>query len=250
MTSKMKRTDIYTLLPSDIKADWADNGSREFMPSESEIINMMDSLRKEGQLQPVVIGRDGNNIYLKMGFCRHLAMSRINEENAAAGKELMRIKCTLKNGNEEDSYRQNIVENLHRSSLSPIDIAHQIRKWQEIYGKTDEYILDLYKVGNKPRSASWLSQHKSLLNLDYDLQKRIHYGEFTFTEAVKLASLDREARKKVLNQYETDNASTEADPVAKPRKTNINKAAQSVGLKVRRTQKEVREALEMLSGGS
>lgn len=294
-----KRGNSYFVLPRNINADWSSNGSREFEPSEEEIQNMVKSLREEGQLQPVVIGLDKAEPYLKMGFCRHKAMTRINEENVKAGMPEIPLECVIADGNEEDSFRRNIIENLHRNELSAIDIAHQIRKWQDIYKKPDAFILELYGTPNKPRSISWLAQHRTLLNLEYELQKRVHYGEFTFTEAVKLASYDKETRTKVLAQYEAEKAkieesaavetvtapatttataatvssgsvtevegtTTEAPAtapatVAAPaeakgraasKKPSITAAAQAIGVKVARTQKQVREGLEALSTGS
>lgn len=292
-----KRGNSYFVLPRNINADWNNNGSREFEPSEEEIQNMVKSLREEGQLQPIVIGLDKAEPYLKMGFCRHKAMTRINEENVKAGMPEIPLECVIADGNEEDSFRRNIIENLHRNELSAIDIAHQIRKWQEIYKKDDAFILELYGTPNKPRSISWLVQHRTLLNLEYDLQKRVHYGEFTFTEAVKLASYDKETRGKVLAQYEADKAkadvpakvetvsapatapaaastgsvtevegtTTEAPAAKAPatvaapaeakgraasKKPSITAAAQAVGVKVARTQKQVREGLEAISTGS
>jgi hypothetical protein len=51
-----------------------------------------------------------------------------------------------------------------------------IRKMGELFGQSDSQIANFFG-----RTSGWVSQHRSLLGLDFRIQEKIHSGEINFT---------------------------------------------------------------------
>jgi len=70
-----------------------------------------ESIRDNGLLNPVTIGRFDNQYYLIAGFKRFRAIKACGKKN---------IPCVFKVG---DSYKLALIENMHRNDLTPIQLS-------------------------------------------------------------------------------------------------------------------------------
>jgi ParB-like chromosome segregation protein Spo0J len=179
-----KRGNLILLWPEDITIRPEDNG--RFVPAKYEKI--LASFNTLGQLQPVTIKREGLAPVLSIGFNRWKAAMKFNE-----GKPIelrMRLACVYSRASALEATLANIHENFVRSPLQPIDIAHQIAKLQDQFGKTVEEIAEAYD-----EDVKWVKKHLKLLNLTPEAQRALIGGDIKETAAEKIANLDAKRQK-------------------------------------------------------
>lgn len=163
--------------------------------TKSDVKILIQSISQYGQLEAVgaVRVKPGNVLHLAYGFGRYEAIKKINERLPA--DQQMKIKVAVFDGNERDVFFRNLAENAHRKNLSHIDYAMAIRNMSEKFGQTDSQIANFFGY-----TGGWVSQHRSLLSLDYRVQEKVHSEEMNVTDALALLKLPEEKKKEVVEE--------------------------------------------------
>ena len=177
-----------------------DHGSNNRF-SQSDVKVLIQSISQYGQLEAVgaVRVKPANTLRLAYGFGRYEAIKQIND--GLPEDQRMKIKVVVFDGNERDVFYRNLAENAHRNNLTHMDYALAIRRMSENFSQSDSQIANFFN-----RTGAWVSQHRSLLSLDYKIQEKVHGGEINFTDAIALAKMSSEKQKEVAK--EIDNITT------------------------------------------
>ncbi|MHB1755494.1 MAG: ParB/RepB/Spo0J family partition protein [bacterium] len=131
---------------------------RENMGGE-EFDELVNSIRTHGLLEPIVIKQDGDNYNLICGERRLSAFKQL---------ELKTITANIRNDiKDEDIFIIQIIENLHRKDLEPIELAKAYQRLLDKYGNTE----DVAKLVKK--SKTHVCDMLSLLNIENDLKGKI-----------------------------------------------------------------------------
>lgn len=194
-TVKPERGNEFLVNLEDIIVDHSTNN--RFCQSDVKLL--VQSISQYGQLEAVgaVRVKPGNTLRLAYGFGRYEAIRQINEK--LLDDQKMRIKVVVFDGNERDVFFRNLAENAHRNEFSHMEYSLAIRRMSENFGQTDSQIANFFG-----RTGGWVSQHRSLLSLDYKVQEKIHKGEITFTDALTLAKMPVEKQKEVMKAAEVE----------------------------------------------
>ena len=120
--------------------------------SAKALERLADSIKKDGMLQPIVVGRDTRGgYYLKAGIRRFLAAKSLGLE---------KVPCTVNSG---EPILISLIENIMREDLSPIELAesflHAMRlmglnqkEFAEELGRSTTYVNDILRLNSLPES--------------------------------------------------------------------------------------------------
>ncbi len=152
---------------------------REF-PGES-LAALARSIREVGILQPIVVrARDGG--YELVAGERRLRAARL------AG--LSTVPAVLREGDDAESLREALIENLHRDDLAPLELAAAFQELLEDLGVTQETVAE--RLGY---SRAHVANTIRLLSLPPDVQRLLAQGRIQAGHARALLGLpDDEAR--------------------------------------------------------
>jgi ParB/RepB/Spo0J family partition protein len=230
------------IAPEDIQL--GHNGRWQSHPPE-KVEEMYRSFVDEKQLQAITVRRVGTKVQLVMGYRRLLGGLLYNERHP---DDPMRMKCTVVTCNEEEALRRNVAENRVRSETSPVDDAHNQRRFREDYGWTEKKIAEFYG-----QSTTHVAKLAKIPALAFDVQMKVHNRELSIDNAVALAALPEDEQRKMLETAPpvpaVEGAST--GPTATTNSTVTKKVrAKKIadGGKLARSLSEVREFVESLSG--
>ena len=193
-----RRNELFLIDPEEIEVDWSKN-SRAFPELEKEeeaIRGMMESLRSRGQISPVKVRMVANKrVQLVAGYRRHEARRRLNLQLPADKRVL--LACVVADENEEESFLDNLAENIQRENYSPMDQAFIARRLRQDYGKQDDEIRGIF---GRPESMSqsWLDGRFSLLQLPTDVQLLVHTNKMRVEAAFIYLKSKEEKKEEVL----------------------------------------------------
>lgn len=192
-TIKPERGTEFLVDLSDIAVDHGSNNRF----SQSDVKILIQSISQYGQLEAVgaVRVKPANTLRLAYGFGRYEAIKQINE--SLPEDQRMKIKVVVFDGNERDVFYRNLAENAHRNNLTHMDYALAIRRMSENFSQSDSQIASFFN-----RTGGWVSQHRSLLSLDYRIQEKVHSGDINFTDAIALAKMSSEKQKEVAKEID------------------------------------------------
>jgi ParB-like chromosome segregation protein Spo0J len=203
---KAKRGDLFLVDPNEVIIEESWRG-REFPPTEEEIIQLATNIFYETQLSPVEARRlPDNRPKLTLGFTRTAAVRLIRKgfPHPETGELLhdpqRLLKLIVVDGNDEEAFRRNIIENAHRKATSPIDDAHNQRKLKDNYGNTDQQIATLYGL----KSTNMIIRNRKLLALDRNKQRMVHEGKMSVEAALMLLELPEEKREEAVKTATED----------------------------------------------
>jgi ParB family chromosome partitioning protein len=169
---------------------------------ESDLAELVHSVREFGVLQPVVVRKNTNGEYeLVMGERR---------TRAAREAGLDAMPAIVRETGDEDLLRDALLENLHRSELNPLEEASAYQQLLEDFGITQEQLAT--RIG---RSRPQISNTIRLLKLPVPVQQRVAAGVLSAGHARALLSLDdveqmQKLADKVINEDLSVRATEEA----------------------------------------
>lgn len=169
--------------------------------SMEDRIARADSIRQEGQLQPIQVRQvSGTDTYeVIFGNTRGLAGELLcdgyttNEGREVEGKPDFKLRAEVVDITDEEAFIRNVVENSQRTQTSPIDDALNQKMLRENFQLSDVSIARLYGY----KSSATCTRLKKLLELDEDLQGKIHEGTMTLQAGVELVTVPAEDRTAV-----------------------------------------------------
>jgi len=169
-----------TLLLTQIHADPARNDRTDL----GNISDLAASIKKEGIIQPLVISdepREDGKYELVAGYRRY---------NAAKMAGLKEVPVVSQSVDSLRRRRVQLIENLHREDMNPLDKANSIHKMME------EEKMESQKEAAEALglSAGAISQYMSLLNLPSKVQAAVKSGKVDFTVARELTRLKDEEK--------------------------------------------------------
>lgn len=128
---------------------------------ETELNEMMGSIKEHGQKTPVEVVEQKGKYILTFGFRRFLAIQKLGWVTIKA--IVISEKEATKDSKSIDEYREtiNIVENYHRSQISIFDLGLAIKQMQSKYGLTPKEVavrlsMDIKKVNKALDVAKYI----------------------------------------------------------------------------------------------
>lgn len=160
------------------------------LPKEEleKIKELADSIEENGLIQSIAVREMSQGKYRLISGWRRLMAHKLN------GKTMIDVKV-LK-GKKEDEGTLQLVENLHRENLAPLEIAHSLEGIRVEKGFTTQDQLAKYVK----KSPAFVSQHLALLKADASVQKAVASGEIGIGAARAMSSLDKGDQKKTLEK--------------------------------------------------
>jgi ParB family transcriptional regulator, chromosome partitioning protein len=150
------------------------------------IAELIDSIGKVGLLHPIVVRVNGNEHFQVVCGCRRYT--------ACKALRWKKIPCIVIEANDREAFEISLIENMHRSSLEPIEEANAFKK----------YVLDLgwggiselaSKLG---RSHSYIIKRIMLLDLPKDIIDFINNRQLTPSAAEELFTIRDESKQSEL----------------------------------------------------
>ncbi|MDG2187148.1 MAG: ParB/RepB/Spo0J family partition protein [Hyphomicrobiales bacterium] len=139
--------------------------------SEDELVDLANSIKEKGILQPIIVRQRGNEESYEV-----IAGER--RWRAAQIAQLDNVPVIIKNLSDDDALEIAIIENVQRSNLNPIDEASGYKRLMDIYNYTQE---DLSQVIGKSRS--YIANILRLENLPLKVQEYLSSGKLTIGHA-------------------------------------------------------------------
>ena len=126
---------------------------------EDEILDLSDSIKKHGVIQPLVVRTIGDKYEIIAGERRYKA-------SVLAGKDT--VPVIIKNVNDKDSAEIALIENIQRKNLTPIEEALSYKKILDMGYITQEELAE--KLG---KSQPAIANKIRLLNLSDEVQEAL-----------------------------------------------------------------------------
>jgi len=166
-SSRVIEVDINEVLPN------------RFQPriqfDEEEILELSDSIKEHGVIQPLVVRTVGDKYEIIAGERRYKA-------SVLAGKET--VPVIVKNLNDKDSAEIALIENIQRKNLTPIEEALSYKKILDMGYITQENLAS--KLG---KSQSAVANKIRLLNLSDEVQEALLENKISERHARSLLKL-------------------------------------------------------------
>ena len=181
--SRVIEVDINEILPN------------RFQPriqfDEEEILELSDSIKEHGVIQPLVVRTIGDKYEIIAGERRYKA-------SVLAGKET--VPVIVKNLNDKDSAEIALIENIQRKNLTPIEEALSYKKILDMGYITQENLAS--KLG---KSQSAVANKIRLLNLSDEVQEALLENKISERHARSLLKLaTSKQQNEMLNRIITE----------------------------------------------
>ncbi len=180
------RSSSYYIATQDIDIDAANNG-RHVLPN---IDWLVESIRRDGQKVPCVVGKNGTRAKMIEGHSRWRAICEINKGRKP--EERLKVWCVYFQGNEVDALITGFTANRERNALTPVDEGYFVAR-MERFGKSLEDIAAICH-----EDVAWCKQRLALVSLTPEAQQAVSGGSVKITAAVALAKLAADEQRRYL----------------------------------------------------
>jgi len=243
---KVTRGDMLGVSPFDVVVKPELRG-RHVAPDHAVIVERALSMLEYGQLQPVTARRDSEKrIVITAGFTRTEAAQLIRTGFEFEGQqyqdENFKLQVRIIECNDEDAFKQNVVENAHRNETSPVDDAHNQNRLRTQYNMNDAAISRLYGYTNQNK----VGRLRKLLMLSTEQQAMVHKGTLTVKAALELLEVSEEDRSEVLAGATSEEGGVDVNEITE----KAREARAARGQHTTRTIKEIRAFFETAKGES
>ena len=158
---------------------------------EEEILELSDSIKEHGVIQPLVVRTIGDKYEIIAGERRYKA-------SVLAGRET--VPVIVKNLNDKDSAEIALIENIQRKNLTPIEEALSYKKILDMGYITQENLAT--KLG---KSQSAVANKIRLLNLSDEVQEALLENKISERHARSLLKLETSNQQnEMLNRIITE----------------------------------------------
>jgi ParB/RepB/Spo0J family partition protein len=172
--------------------------------TEESIQELADSIKEVGLISPLTVKKidgDNENFLLIAGERRLRALNLLGETKA---------QVIVRDIKDDQVELVQLIENLHREDVPPLELAEGYKLLQEKYGLSNVEVAK--KIG---KTEGHVRQILKILDISEDLQNLIRNG-YEVSKALEISKLDKKTKKKVLKNV--DNFSR--DDIRKLRKEN------------------------------
>jgi len=234
------RADMFTMDPDQI-----------VVPSEGPLFDerstwpvnedLVANIKYHGQIQPIIVRKNGDKIEVVAGRQRLKAIREINRRAKERGeKTVMKVKCCLVHGSNAEHYGLMISENEIRRDDDTLTKAAKAKRLSQ-HGMTARDIGIIFGV-----QARAVEEWLSLTDVAPEVQKAIQEGEIAAGVGVALAELPREKQAAKLAEMQ---AAGEGKPVTVDqarREVRAGKRPDAPPKPKRKCDREVRSRLGLL----
>jgi len=163
---------VFKIIAMD-KIDRPADGAR-VMIGEEEIVELAESIRERGLLQPILVTPRDGRFEIVAGDRRYLAHEYLGYK---------KIEAKVVEADEKDVVIDRAIENLQRVDLSPFEEGM-------IYGTLrDKMGFTVEEIGKKMRkSPGRIERRLSVLRMPESFQKAVHFGKISMGVAEELWS--------------------------------------------------------------
>ncbi len=144
--------------------------------SETELVELAQSLKLNGLLQPILVRRKGDGIFELIAGERRLRAAKL------AGFE--KIPALIRNCTDQESMVLALVENLQRDDLNPIETARAYHRMVNEFGLTQEAVAQ--QVG---RDRSSIANMLRLTTLPAEIQELVELDQLSMGHAKVILGL-------------------------------------------------------------
>lgn len=224
------RKDACAIDPAEIVVDPTLNARSGGLDMEHVRRLAYSFLNEGGQKVPVQIRREGGKPKLVAGYHRHAAALLVNTE--LQPDRPIKLLCVFVEQNEEEAYRDSIIENRRTRRTNAIDDAHNQRRLRDVYGWDDKAIAALYDT-----TPARLRETARLLELPILIQRRIAAKELPVSGALALAEMPPAERDAALAGATNGNGRVRGETI----RTAVREKKREAGKKQARSYAEVRQ---------
>lgn len=163
----------------------------ERQPDEGMILSIM----RNGILVPLVIYRDGEDVYVADGRQRRAAAIEANKRLTKEGGTPVVLPCVWKRGDEKKLYEISVTTNAVRSGDSPLESARKMQHLANLNGNDLDAVAVAFGV-----TTATVKNHLALLDCAPAVQKAVESNKIPATVATKLAKMPREEQTSTLEK--------------------------------------------------
>ena len=164
---------------------------------EDKLAELRESIRTRGVLQPILVRPHESNVgYMVVcGERRYTAFKQLWQTDTTQ----CLIPCIVREMTDAEALELQIIENLHRNDITPIEEALAYKQVMTSGNVTAEALAD--KIG---KTKKYIHQRLSLLNLIQELQYMVDGGDLTIGKALKLARVPEALQRELLDTDQLD----------------------------------------------
>ena len=159
-----------------VKAATLQDGTPRQQFSEGELVELAESLKHNGLLQPILVRRKGDGIFELIAGERRLRAAKL------AGFE--KIPALIRNCTDQESMILALVENLQRDDLNPMETARAYHRMVNEFGLTQEAIAQ--QVGG---DRSSIANMLRLMTLPIEIQEFVELDQLSMGHAKVILGL-------------------------------------------------------------
>jgi ParB family chromosome partitioning protein len=165
-----------------------------FYEKSEQIMELENSIRLHGLLQPVLVRPDGYGFEIVAGHRRYQACKALR---------FRYITCRIVELNDREAFEIQLIENLQRKTMDPVEEAESFRRYivELGWGGISELARKISK------SEEYISQHLQILNLPESIKNQIINSQIRVSHALELVNLPDQVKlefaKQIADQHLT-----------------------------------------------
>ncbi|MCS6767718.1 MAG: ParB/RepB/Spo0J family partition protein [Candidatus Nitrosocaldus sp.] len=163
----------------------------------SKIRELASSIQQHGLLQPILVRPVEDELEVVAGHRRLQACKSLRWRT---------IPCIIKELNDKEAYEIQLVENIQRQTLDPIEEAEAFSKYVMEYGWGGVTEL-ARRIG---KSEEYVSHRIQLLRLPESIKQEINMGRLSVSHALELVNLSPSVQEKMVNAIIQNSLSVKA----------------------------------------
>lgn len=142
---------------------------------EAELVELMDSIKEKGVIEPVIVRKSGTGYELIAGERRLRACQKLGQE---------KIPAIIRQADDQEALEIALIENIQRENLNPIEESRGYERLTREFNLTQEALAK--KVG---KERSTVANSLRLLSLPEEIQKMLEDDNLTAGHARALLTV-------------------------------------------------------------
>jgi ParB family chromosome partitioning protein len=158
-----------------------------FLENPDEVEALRSSIREQGLLQPILVRPSNYGYEIIAGHRRYEACRLLH---------MRVIPCRICELTDKEAYEIQLIENIHRKSIDPIEEAEAFKRYVIEFGWGG--ISELARRIGK--SEEYVSQRIQILKLPENIQNQLIIGDISVSQAQELLGMPPETRAGFVEQ--------------------------------------------------